>query len=143
MDVSRRRAKLVLLLLSAAVLSLAPASPANGQSTGTIAGTAVDSFDRLEPETADNVDLGIRYSGERAAVMATYYDIDFRNRIFFLSPQTPGGPDYLVAGGGAYFNAGGIESRGVELSTTWRLTERMSFYTAYTLNRARATSHPG
>ena len=75
--------------------------------------------------------------------MATYYDIDFRNRIFFLSPQTPGGPDYLVAGGGAYFNAGGIESRGVELSTTLRLTELMSFYTAYTLTRARATSHPG
>ena len=92
------------------------------------------SLDRLEPETADNVDLGIRYSGERAAVMATYYDVDFRNRIFFLTPQTPGGPDYLVAGGGSYFNAGGIESRGIELSTTLRLTDRMSFYTAYTLN---------
>ena len=92
------------------------------------------SLDRLEPETADNVDLGLRYSGERVAVMATYYDIDFRNRIFFLTPQTPGGPDYLIAGGGSYFNAGGIESRGIELSTTLRLTDRTSFYTAYTLN---------
>ena len=68
--------------------------------------------------------------------MATYYDIDFRNRIFFLTPQAPGGPDYLVAGGGSYFNSGGIESRGIELSTTLRLTDRLSFYTAYTLNRS-------
>ena len=91
-------------------------------------------LDRLEPETADNVDFGIRYSGDRAAVMATYYNIDFRNRIFFLSPQTSAGPDYLIAGGGSYFNAGGIESRGVELSTTLRLTGQTSFYTAYTYN---------
>ena len=90
--------------------------------------------DDLEPETADNVDLGLRYSGARASVMATWYRIDFRNRIFFLTPASSAGPDYLIAGGGSYFNAGGIESRGLELSTTVRLTDRTSFYTAFTRN---------
>ena len=75
------------------------------------------SLDRLEPETAENVDVGLRYSGARASVMATWYRIDFRNRIFFLTPASAAGPDYLIAGGGSYFNAGGIESRGLELST--------------------------
>ena len=92
------------------------------------------SLERLEPETADNVDVGFRYSGTRASVMATWYRIDFRNRIFFLTPASAAGPDYLIAGGGSYFNAGGIESRGLELSATVRLTERTSFYTAYTRN---------
>ena len=92
------------------------------------------SLDGLEPETADNVDVGVRYTGERASVMATWYRIDFRNRIFFLSPGSAAGPDYLIAGGGSYFNAGGIESRGLELSATLRLTDRTSLYTAYTRN---------
>ena len=95
------------------------------------------SVEHLEPETADNVDVGVRYSGGRVAVTAAYYDIDFRNRIFFLTPATAAGPNYLIPGGGAYFNAGGIESRGVELSTTLGLTPGTSLYAAYTSNRSR------
>lgn len=90
----------------------------------------------LEPETADNLDVGFRYTGDRVAATATYYRIDFENRIFFLSPQTAAGPNYLIAGGGSYFNAGGIDSRGVELSATLRVTESTSFYTAWTRNDA-------
>ena len=90
----------------------------------------------LEPETADNLDMGFRYTGDRVAATATYYRIDFENRIFFLSPQTAAGPNYLIAGGGSYFNAGGIDSRGVELSATLRVTESTSFYTAWTRNDA-------
>ena len=92
------------------------------------------SLGNLEPETADNIDFGVRYTGDRVAVTATYYDIDFRNRIFFLSPATAAGPDYLIPGGGAYFNAGGIESNGVELAATLQVAEGTSVYTAYTFN---------
>ena len=95
------------------------------------------SLENLEPETADNVDFGVRYSGGRVAVTAAYYDIDFRNRIFFLTPATAAGPNYLIAGGGTYFNAGGIESRGVELSTTLSVTPGTSLYAAYTANHSR------
>ena len=88
----------------------------------------------LNPETAKNLDIGIRYSGGRVSFTGAYYDIDFNNRVFFLSPTTVTGPNYLVAGGGSYFNAGGIESRGVELSATLRVTDTASVYAAYTWN---------
>ena len=94
------------------------------------------SLGNLRPETADNIDFGVRYTGDRVALTATYYDIDFRNRIFFLTPASAAGPNYLIPGGGAYFNAGGIESHGLELSTTVSVTPRTSLYAAYTSNHS-------
>ena len=92
------------------------------------------SLDLLEPESASNVDIGLQYAGDRVALGATWYVIDFENRIFYLGPQTPAGPNYLIPGGGAYFNAGGIDTSGIELSATVQLPRQMSFYTAYTFN---------
>ena len=92
------------------------------------------SLDLLEPETASNIDVGLQYAGDRVALSATWYTIDFQNRIFYLGPQTPAGPNYLIPGGGAYFNAGGIDTSGVELSATVQLPRQTSFYTAYTVN---------
>ncbi len=94
------------------------------------------SLSALEPETASNIDLGLQYSAERIALSATGYVIDFDNRIFYLGPQTPAGPNYLIPGGGAYFNAGGIETNGVELSATVQMPHQLSLYTAYTLNNS-------
>ncbi len=92
------------------------------------------SLDLLEPERASNIDVGLQYSGERVALGATWYTIDFQNRIFYLGPQTPTGPNYLIPGGGAYFNAGGIDTSGFEFSATVQMPQRTSFYTAFTLN---------
>ena len=93
----------------------------------------------LEPETAANVDVGMRYSGDRVALGATWYDIDFNNRVFFLGPTTPAGPNYLIPGGGAYFNHGGIDTSGIELAATVQMPARTSFYTAYTFNDSLGT----
>ena len=95
------------------------------------------SLDLLEPETASNIDVGLQYVGERVALSAAWYSIDFQNRIFYLGPQTTAGPNYLIPGGGAYFNAGGIETSGVELSATVPLPNRTSFYTAVTFNDSK------
>ena len=95
------------------------------------------SLDLLEPETASNIDVGVQYADERLALSATVYSIDFDNRIFYLGPQTPAGPDYLIPGGGAYFNAGGIETSGVELAATVAMPGQTSFYTAFTLNDSK------
>ena len=92
------------------------------------------SLDLLEPETASNIDVGLQYSGDRVALGATWYTIDFQNRIFYLGPQTPAGPNYLIPGGGAYFNAGGIDTSGIELSATVQMPRQTSFYTALTFN---------
>ena len=95
------------------------------------------SLDQLEPETASNIDLGVQYSSERLALSATLYSIDFDNRIFYLGPATSAGPDYLIPGGGAYFNAGGIETSGLELAATVAMPGRTSLYTALTLNDSK------
>ncbi|MDE2751371.1 MAG: TonB-dependent receptor [Gemmatimonadota bacterium] len=95
------------------------------------------SVNELEPETASNVDVGVQYAGERVALSATAYLIDFNNRIFYVGPLTPAGPNYLIPGGGAYFNAGGIETRGIELAATAAVSERTSLYTALTLNDSK------
>ena len=92
------------------------------------------SLDLLEPETASNIDVGLQYTGNRIALGATWYSIDFRNRIFYIGPQTPAGPNYLIPGGGAYFNAGGIDTSGLELSATLQLPLQTAFYTALTFN---------
>ena len=91
-------------------------------------------LDLLKPETASNVDVGLQYAGDRLALSATWYNIDFQNRIFYLGPATATGPNYLIPGGGAYFNAGGIDTSGVEFSATVQLPRQTSFYTAFTFN---------
>ncbi len=92
------------------------------------------SLDLLEPETASNIDVGLQYAGERLALGATWYTIDFENRIFYLGPTTAAGPNYLIPGGGAYFNAGGLQTKGLEFSATVRMPQQISFYMAGTLN---------
>ena len=93
-------------------------------------------LDALTPETSSNIDVGAQFSGERIALSATWYHVDFQNRIIYIGPQTVTGPNYLVPGGGGYFNAGGLGTQGVELSVTVRLPRRVSFYSSYTRNQS-------
>jgi outer membrane receptor protein involved in Fe transport len=88
----------------------------------------------LEPETAENIELGLRYRGDRLFLSAAYYDISFNNRIIFLSPESAAGPDYLIGTDGTYFNAGGIDSTGFELTADYRLSEQFSLYSSYSFS---------
>ncbi len=94
------------------------------------------SLDALEPETSSNIDVGVQYSGGKIALSGTLYAVDFQNRIVFLGPQTVAGPNYLIPGGGAYFNAGGLDTRGFEFSATVQLPRQVSLYSAYTRNNS-------
>jgi outer membrane receptor protein involved in Fe transport len=91
-------------------------------------------FSNLEPETSENIDLGLRYFGDDIAVSVTYYDVSFENRIIFLDNQAAAGPNYLIGTNGSYFNAGGIESNGLEVSANLRVGETWSVYLSYTNN---------
>jgi outer membrane receptor for Fe3+-dicitrate len=86
----------------------------------------------LEPETAENIEAGVRYRGSGMSLAATYYEIDFSNRIIFLSPESASGPNYIIGTNGTYFNAGGIDSSGFELTADLSLTDSLSLYSAYT-----------
>jgi iron complex outermembrane receptor protein len=88
----------------------------------------------LEPETSENVEVGLRYRGDRLFLSAAYYDTTFNNRIIFLSPESAAGPDYLIGTDGTYFNAGGIDSTGFELTADYRLNEQFSLYSAYSFS---------
>ncbi|MCB1646939.1 MAG: TonB-dependent receptor [Pseudomonadales bacterium] len=88
----------------------------------------------IDPETATNIDLGARYRGESFSLTATYYDVEFDNRIIFLSANTSAGPDYLIGTNGTYFNAGGVDSSGLELTGTWNPVDELEIYFSYTNN---------
>lgn len=89
----------------------------------------------LEPETADNFDLGLRFSNEWLRVTLTGYYIEFNNRITFVAAgDGVGGIDYLEEDEGAYFNVGGIESKGVEASVSANFADYWNFYSAVTIN---------
>lgn len=88
----------------------------------------------LEPQTAENRDLGVRYLGDRFRLSAVLYQIDFDNRIIFLSNETVAGPNYIIGTNGTYFNAGGIESDGFEVSGSMELADNIRLYVSYTNN---------
>jgi outer membrane receptor protein involved in Fe transport len=91
-------------------------------------------LDTLKPETAENIEVGVRYANGWLLVSATAYDINFENRIIFLSPETSAGPDYDIGTSGTYFNAGGIESNGIEIAADVALGDMVSMYFSYTDN---------
>jgi iron complex outermembrane receptor protein len=89
----------------------------------------------IEPETAQNLDLGIRYANNNLSFTATAYSINFDNRITFIAPGSDSsGIDYTVGTNGTYINAGGIESQGFELSASYQANQYWSFYSSYTNN---------
>lgn len=94
----------------------------------------------LEPETADNFDLGLRFSNEWLRVTLTGYYIEFNNRITFVAAgDGVGGIDYLEEDEGAFFNVGGIESKGVEASVSADFADYFNFYSAVTINSSEYT----
>jgi len=91
-------------------------------------------LDRVKPETADNIDAGLRYSSGRVSGSLTYYDIKFDNRIVYISAETASGIDYLGESDGSYLNYGGMEANGLEAALSVRLSRSWSVYGSYTHN---------
>lgn len=91
----------------------------------------------IEPETAENIDLGVRYQTNAIKLTATAYSIEFDNRITFIAPGSDtGGIDYTIGTNGSYLNVGGIESSGLELSASYMLTPEWNVYSSYTSNNS-------
>jgi iron complex outermembrane receptor protein len=86
----------------------------------------------IKPETSDVFEAGLRYAGDQVYATATYFDSQFDNRIIFLAPGSAAGNDYLIGTNGAYFNAGGIDSSGLELAATYNIDSNWSVYGSFT-----------
>ncbi len=93
----------------------------------------------VEPETADNIDAGFRYSTLGFNSRLTYYNINFVNRITFVSNEDVNGIDFLEAAAGGFVNDGGVESDGIEASVDYRLTDNLGVYVSYTKNDSTYT----
>lgn len=90
-------------------------------------------LDNIEPETSETIELGLRYDADSFAATATWFQNEFDNRIIFLSNDTAAGPSYDIGTNGTYFNAGGIESDGLELLLDYDLNTAFNIYASYTL----------
>lgn len=101
-------------------------------------------FARLKPEVAANIDLGVRYSGDRIRAAATIFNIAYDDAVVFLTNDFAvgtGGINYSAGTGGTYFNVnGGVRSRGLEASVDYRVTDNLSAYAALTVNNAEYTA---
>jgi len=91
----------------------------------------------IDPETSENVEVGLRFQANRASGTVTYFNNTFENRLQFFGAQTAGNiPNYTIGADGRYDNVGGIETDGLEVSGTYYLTESVSLYSAYTRTNA-------
>ena len=69
-----------------------------------------ESLQEVEPEKSTNVDLGLRYNTGATQATVAIYQVDFANRITYISGAAAAGIDYLNEASGAYLNVGGIDS---------------------------------
>ena len=101
-------------------------------------GKAAAELQNLKPETATNMDLGIRYFGQQFSFSTAIYNVKFNDRVVLLRYATAadGTPNYLAAGDGNFDNVGGVNARGMESSLDWRLSQNLSLTSSLTLNRA-------
>lgn len=92
----------------------------------------------LDPETADNLDLGVRYSGDDLNASVTLYRSKFDNRIAMLTYQTnpDGTPNYDAVGDGNFDNIGGVDGHGIEASAEYRINDVFKLTSALTLSKA-------
>ena len=93
-------------------------------------------IDVLEPETADNIEVGARYSTGRVQASLTAYDIRFDNQIVSIASNLVTGIDYLEQQDRSYLNVGGVESRGIEAALAYRITDGLTLAGNYTYNHA-------
>lgn len=86
----------------------------------------------LKPESSKTFELGARYRTQRFQGVAAVYHVAFDNRLLAANTASPilGLPAVLS-------NVGSVETKGVELAGTFRLTDSWSLYGAYTYNDSK------
>jgi hypothetical protein len=87
----------------------------------------------LEPETSTNIDLGLRYVTDTAAISIQYYEIDFENRLTTVpSNVDPADIDDVINGNSStqVVNQGGVDSSGFEITGSLMLGD-VSLYGTY------------
>ncbi|MFC6838545.1 TonB-dependent receptor domain-containing protein [Xanthomonas theicola] len=104
--------------------------------SGVLGETDPVALSRVKPETADNIELGLRISRWPLTGSVTVYDIRFDNRIVYVPANFVDGIDYLGETDGVYENFGGVHARGVEAALGYGWGNGWRVNGAYTFNKA-------
>ncbi len=105
--------------------------------SGVLGETDPQRFRNVEPETADNIEVGMRISRWPLTASVTLYNIKFDNRIVYLPAGFVSGIDYLGETDGVYENFGGVESNGLEAAFGYGWDNGWRLNAAYTYNRSK------
>ena len=103
---------------------------------GVLGATNPAELARVEPETADNFELGLRLNQWPLTASLTLYNITFDNRIEFLPANLVSGIDYLGQVDGVYENVGGVESHGLEAALGYGWDNGWRVNAAWTWNQS-------
>jgi iron complex outermembrane receptor protein len=83
----------------------------------------------LEPETSKTFEGGMRYRTDRFQGVAALYHVTFENRLLAVSQGAA-----IEGNAPVLSNVGSVETNGIELAGTYKLTDAWSLYGAYTYN---------
>lgn len=86
----------------------------------------------LKPESSKTFELGGRYRTERFQGVAAVYHVTFDNRLLAVAQGSA-----IQGNAPVLSNVGSVETKGVELAGTYRLTDAWSLYGAYTYNDSK------
>lgn len=89
----------------------------------------------LEPESSKTFELGGRYRTERFQGVAAVYHVTFDNRLLAVAQGAA-----IEGNAPVLSNVGSVETKGLELAGTYRLTDAWSLYGAYTYNDSKYES---
>lgn len=86
----------------------------------------------LDPESSKTFELGARYRTQRFQGVAAVYHVAFDNRLLAVAQGAA-----IEGNAPVLSNVGSVETKGVELAGTYRLTDAWTLYGAYTYNDSK------
>lgn len=98
-----------------------------------------DSQASLKPEKSRSLEAGYRIEAGDVAASVAAYNVRFDNRLLQYNPcdsRQPVGPSC----GNRFYNVGGVNSRGVELTFVWTPIENLRWFNSASYNRSTYAS---
>ena len=86
----------------------------------------------LNPESSKTIELGARYHNERFQGVAAFYHVAFDDRLLALAQGAT-----IQGNAPVLSNVGSVETKGLELAGTYRLSDAWSLYGAYSYNDSK------
>jgi len=85
--------------------------------------------DVIEPETATNLEAGVRVRSDKFEGLLAVYHVDFEDRLVGIT-QGPG----IVGNPSVLANVGGVTTKGIEAALTWRPADGLSWFNSVSYN---------